>query len=133
MFEEAGHAYVYLIYGMYWCLNVVTEAVTHGAAVLLRGAEPVEGLDGRMDGPGRLCRAFGLDGTWNRADLTSGPLRIEGGDPVPEAVIGASPRIGVGYAGPWAERPLRFFDTRSRHVSRAPSVRRRARRESPST
>ena len=120
MFEEAGHAYVYLVYGMHWCLNIVTEEFGHGSAVLLRGAEPLVGLAGRLDGPGRLCRALGLDRTWNRADLTSGPLLVTQGEPVPEAAIATSPRVGVGYAGPWANAPLRFYDPTSKHVSRLP-------------
>ena len=120
MFEAAGRAYVYRVYGMYWCLNVVTEGAGRGSAVLLRGAEPITGLTGRMDGPGRLCRTLDLDGSWNRADLTRGPLILARGDPVPQAAIAASPRIGVGYAAAWADAPLRFFDATSKHVSRAP-------------
>src|SRR5437762_9285171 len=57
MYEAAGHAYLYFIYGMYWCLNVVTEEVELPSAVLLRGAEPVEGLDQATNGPGKLCRS----------------------------------------------------------------------------
>ena len=116
MYEEAGHAYVYFIYGMYWCLNVVTEAVGRPYAVLLRAAEPVSDLPA-MNGPGKLCRAFGLDGAWNRADLTSSPLRITEGVPLGPDRIGCSPRIGVAYAGPWAEKQLRFFDRTSSCVS----------------
>lgn len=118
MFEQGGLAYVYFVYGMYWCLNVVTEGFGKGCAVLLRGAEPLTGIDGRMDGPGRLCRAMGIDGTWNRADLTSSDLLITCGLPVPEAAVSTSPRIGVGYAGVWANEPLRYYVASSPHVSR---------------
>lgn len=120
MFEEPGHAYVYFIYGMHWCLNVVTEEVGQGCAVLLRAAEPVAGIDCRTDGPGRLCRAMGVDGRFNRADLTAAELRVTRGVPAPEAAIATSPRVGVGYAGLWADEPLRFFIRDSKHVSRAP-------------
>ena len=116
MYEEAGHAYIYFIYGMYWCLNVVTEAVGCPYAVLLRAAEPITELTA-MNGPGKLCRALGLDGTWNRADLTSSRLRVTQGVPLEAGEIGSTPRVGVAYAGPWAEKPLRFFDRQSPFVS----------------
>lgn len=120
MYEEAGHAYIYFIYGMYWCLNVVTEAVGRPYAVLLRAAESISDLPA-MNGPGKLCRALGLDGSSNRADLTSSGLRVTEGVPLPTERLGCSRRIGVAYAGPWADEPLRFFDKESRAVSRLPS------------
>jgi DNA-3-methyladenine glycosylase len=116
MYEEAGHAYIYFIYGMYWCLNVVTEAIGRPYAVLLRAAEPITDLPA-MNGPGKLCRALDLDGAWNRADLTSSRLCVTQGDPLAAGEIGCTPRVGVAYAGPWAEKPLRFFDRQSRFVS----------------
>ena len=116
MYEEAGHAYIYFIYGMYWCLNVVTEAVGRPCAVLLRAAEPITALP-PMNGPGKLCRALGLDGSWNRTDLTSSPLRITEGRPPDLGSVSCSRRIGVAYAGPWAEKPLRFFDESSNAIS----------------
>ncbi len=116
MYEEAGHAYIYFIYGMYWCLNVVTEAVGRPYAVLLRAAEPISEL-AAMSGPGKLCRALGLDGTWNRTDLTTSPLRVTEGEALPADRVGSSPRIGVAYAGQWADEPLRFFDKESHSVS----------------
>ena len=61
MFGPAGHAYVYFIYGMHFCFNAVTDAEGVGAAVLVRALEPGEGVEGRTDGPGRLCRALGID------------------------------------------------------------------------
>jgi DNA-3-methyladenine glycosylase len=118
MFEEAGHAYVYLIYGMYWCLNVVTEDIGNPCAVLIRGVEPIAGLEGATNGPGKLCRAYGIDGAWNRADMTSSSLRITVGEPVPATAIGASPRIGVDYAQEWAAELLRFFIAGNPFVSR---------------
>jgi DNA-3-methyladenine glycosylase len=122
MFEEAGHAYVYFVYGMHWCLNVVTEAVGHGSAVLLRAAEPLAGLDGSASGPGRLCRAFGIDGSWNRADLTHGSLNVRHGQPVGDDEVVAAPRVGVAYAGEWAAEPLRFFIGSSSAVSVRPRL-----------
>ncbi|MBM2811797.1 MAG: 3-methyladenine glycosylase, partial [Chloroflexi bacterium] len=109
MYEEAGRVYIYLVYGMHWCLNVVTEDAGTPCAVLLRGAEPVEGLADLANGPGKLCRAFGLDGRWNREDLTQGRLVISHGEPFALENIGVSARVGVAYAGAWANEPLRFF------------------------
>lgn len=117
MFEAAGHAYVYFVYGMHWCLNVVTEGVGQGCAVLIRAAEPLSGIEGSASGPGRLCRAFGIDRTWNRADLTSGALTIRHGRPVPDDDIITAARVGVAYAGEWAAEPLRFLIGSSSAVS----------------
>jgi DNA-3-methyladenine glycosylase len=132
MYEEAGHAYVYLIYGMYWCLNVVTEPVGTPCAVLLRAVEPMDGVLGDTDGPGKVCRAFGIDGKRNRADLTLGPLHITAGEPFPSDAVQTSPRIGVGYAGDWAAAPLRFFISSSPHVSRPGSPAKVTRASAPS-
>ena len=118
MFEEAGRAYVYLIYGMYWCLNVVTEEVDRGCAVLLRALEPISGITASTDGPGKLCRALDIDKSWNRADLVSGQLRLTEGKPIDPDQIATSGRIGVSYAGDWADKPLRFFVTTNPYVSR---------------
>src|SRR5258707_11926588 len=71
MFGPPGHAYVYLIYGMHWCMNVVTEEEGHASAVLLRALEPIANLDGRTQGPALLCKAMGIDGRQNGADLGS--------------------------------------------------------------
>ncbi len=118
MFGEAGNAYVYLIYGMHHCLNVVTEAEGYPAAVLIRALEPGHGVTLATNGPGRLCRALGIDRSLNGADLTAGLLRIESrGDRPPADQISTSPRIGVDYAGAWAERPWRFFLAASPSVS----------------
>lgn len=107
MFGPAGVAYVYLVYGMYHCLNVVTEAVDIPAAVLLRAVE----VEGRLiDGPGRLTRSFSIDRSLNRWDLTKGEaLWFEDrAQPVPRTSIKTYPRIGVDYAGTWANKPWRF-------------------------
>ena len=111
MFGPPGHAYVYLIYGMYNCFNVVVEPEGFAAAVLVRGLEPLEGLgvEVRTDGPGKLCRALAITRVQNRASLRDGTLRIEPGEPVlPEHIL-TGPRIGVAYAKEWALRPYRFW------------------------
>ncbi len=107
MFGPPGRAYVYLVYGMYHCLNVVTERLDYPAAVLVRAVEHESGL---VDGPGRVCRFFEIDLDLNRHDLTRGQgLWIEDrGERVLRAQIATSPRIGVDYAGPWAAKPWRF-------------------------
>jgi len=127
MFGPAGHAYVYLIYGFWHCLNVVTA--DHGVphAVLLRALEPVSGIQDTTHGPGLLCRALHIDKRLNGADLTLNELWIEKPDSYRKPKIGRSTRIGVDYAGDWAKKPWRFFDRDSPYVSTVtPSARRRA-------
>ncbi|MCC6178608.1 MAG: DNA-3-methyladenine glycosylase [Chloroflexi bacterium] len=126
MFGPPGHAYVYLIYGMYHCFNVVTDATGVAGAVLVRALRPGFEEPGRTDGPGRLCRALGIDRRHNGLDLTTESLWIgRPRDPAPVARIETSARIGVDYAGAWAARPWRFFDASSPNVSARP---RRAKR-----
>jgi DNA-3-methyladenine glycosylase len=118
MFGPPGHAYVYFIYGMYFCMNVVTEREGRGAAVLLRAVEPVQNLAGRTQGPGLLCRAMGIDKSLNAHDLLSDNIYIAA-SPDPEAfAIAKAPRIGVDYARHWAGRHLRFYIKGSPFVSR---------------
>lgn len=115
MFGPPGRAYVYLIYGMHLCFNVVTGG---GAAVLVRALEPVEGLEGRTDGPGRLTKALGLSlRAHNGLPLDAPPFFLARGEDVAPRHIAATARIGVDYAGSWARRKLRFFDKRSDFVS----------------
>ena len=109
MFGPPGRAYIYLVYGMHCCMNVVTERDGHASAVLLRALEPVRNVDGSARGPGRLCKAMHIDRRLNDHDLTGDEFFIA--DP-PEAErfsIVKRPRVGVGYAGPWASRLLRFY------------------------
>jgi DNA-3-methyladenine glycosylase len=119
MFGPPGHAYMFLIYGMYWCFNVVTGAEGVAAAVLVRALEPLEGLRPgvRTDGPGRLCRALGIARAHNGADLSGRVLRIESGPPVSPRRRERGPRIGVDYAGPWAAKPYRFWIRGNPYVS----------------
>ena len=109
------------IYGMYHCFNVVTDADGEAGAILVRALEPGDGVDQRVDGPGRLCRALEIDRSHNQLDLTAegrGSLWIERrpGPPVDE--IATAPRIGVAYAGEWAARPWRFFILNSRYMAK---------------
>lgn len=120
MFGAPGHAYVYLIYGMHHCLNVVTGPGAHASAVLLRALEPVENLDLSASGPGLLCKALEIDRRLNGHDLSQGALVIaEPGDPAPPFQVEAGARVGVDYAGEWAHKPLRFSIAGNPFVSRA--------------
>lgn len=116
MFGPAGHAYVYLIYGLYCCLNVVVEPEGRAAAVLIRALEPLRNIVGRTSGPGLLCRALNIDRRLNGCDLLGDQLFITGDAGAPKVV--ARPRIGVGYAGRWSRRLLRFYIRGNRFVSR---------------
>jgi DNA-3-methyladenine glycosylase len=116
MFGPPGYAYVYLIYGMYHCMNVVTEREGHAAAVLLRALEPVRGLVGKTNGPGLLCKAMGIDRRLNGCDLLSDDFFIAD-SPAPQRIV-KRPRIGVDYAGHWARRHLRFYIAGNEYVSR---------------
>ena len=118
MFGPPGHAYVYLIYGMYHCMNVVTEREGHGAAVLLRAVEPVLNVIGRTRGPGLLCRALAIDRRLNGRDLLSDHFYIAEPERPETIRIVKRPRIGVNYAGIWARRLLRFYIRGNQFVSR---------------
>jgi DNA-3-methyladenine glycosylase len=118
MFGPPGHAYVYLIYGMHWCVNVVTEKEGQAAAVLLRAVEPVKNLEGRTQGPALLCKAMGIDRRLNGHDLLSDDFYIaEPDEPAPIRIVKRA-RIGVDYAGHWARRLLRFYVRGSPFISK---------------
>jgi DNA-3-methyladenine glycosylase len=125
MFGPPGHAYVYLIYGFWNCLNVVTakDGVPH--AVLLRAIEPVSGIDTTTHGPGLLCRALHIDRTLNGADLLGSRLWIEKPERYRKPRIVRATRIGVDYAGDWAHKPWRFYDADSVYVSTVSAAARR--------
>ena len=132
MYLPGGHAYVYFIYGMHYCLNAVCGRAGEGTAVLLRALAPEEGLEimrtrrpaARRDrelcsGPARLTAALNIDRALDGIDLRTHPqLWIEPAAPVGEGRIRSRPRIGVASAGSWAEKPLRFLIDGCRHVSR---------------
>lgn len=119
MFGPPGHIYVYLVYGMHHCMNVVTEAEGIGTAVLLRALEPVANLLVPANGPGRVCKAMGIDLAHYGHDLLSDDLFIA--KPPMAATrfsVVARPRVGVDYAGEWADKLLRFYIEGNRFVSR---------------
>lgn len=110
MFGPAAHAYVYLIYGMYYCFNVVTEKKGYPAAVLIRG---VEIRDAKIIGPGKVCREMKIDKCLNGIDLLkSDKLQIvrlaERFNPPPVKRIKKFPRVGVDYAGEYKDKKWRF-------------------------
>ncbi len=130
MWGPAGHAYVYFIYGMHWCVNVVAAAPGCPEAVLIRALEPVEGLElirlrrgpGIRDewllrGPGNLCRGMGIDGRHNGADLVRGALTLLRARAVPAHRVKRTPRVGIAGAGEHARLLWRFRVEGSASVS----------------
>ena len=118
MFGPPGFAYVYLIYGMHHCVNVVTECAGHGSAVLLRALEPVRNLEGKTSGPGLLCKAMAINLQLNAHDLLSDDFYVADDCESPSWTIVTRPRVGVDYAGEWAGRELRFYIQDNPCVSR---------------
>jgi DNA-3-methyladenine glycosylase len=133
LYLPGGHAYVYFVYGMHYCLNAVTGDADIGSAVLLRAGAPVEGEERMREnrswsaaarpgdlagGPGKLCQALAVGRELDGVLLDRPPLYIARGEPVAVDEIVASPRIGVDYAGEAAGWPLRFSVRGDPHVSR---------------
>lgn len=118
MFGAPGHAYVYLIYGMHHCMNVVTEPEGNAAAVLLRALEPVQHISGRTQGPGLLCKAMSIDRRRDGHDLLSDDFFITAPASSESFRLVERPRIGVDYAGQWAHELLRFYIGGNPWVSR---------------
>ena len=128
MFGAPGHAYVYRIYGLHWCLNFTCSAGVPGSAVLIRALEPIERLETMQSrrpcgdlrtlcsGPGRLAQALGVDSTLNGASLKALPFQLVAATPPP--MVSAGRRIGIS-AG--IETPWRFWQTGSSYLSRPPS------------
>lgn len=127
MYGPPGRAYVYFVYGMHWCMNAVTRRAGLPSAVLIRAAEPLDGVETMRarrgsparpadltSGPARLCEALGISGRHNGQPLSGPGLRILEGTPVPRRRILATPRIGVTAAADW---PLRFLVADSPWVS----------------
>ena len=129
LYGPPGHAYVYLVYGMHWCFNVVTGQDGMASAVLVRGVEALAGIPPgvRTDGPGRLTRALRIGKAENKVDLIASGLRILEGPPPAAGTIRRGPRVGVEYSGLWASRPYRFWVEGSPGVSRVPRPRPKAR------
>lgn len=128
MFGPPGTAYIYRIYGLHWCFNVVTGPVGYPAAVLIRAIEPLAGLDVMRErrgerardrelasGPGRLAQAMHITGELNGHPLQQPPLRLLAGVPVAAEEVAVGPRIGVTGAVDW---PLRYYLVDSPWTSR---------------
>ena len=133
MFGPPGHLYVYLVYGIHHCMNVITERDGVAGAVLLRAAEPAAvGAEAPratastrpLAGPGKLCAGLGITRAQNGLDLCVAGTLFVAADPAPPpgvvARVKRSPRIGVAYAGTWASRKLRFYLAGNPHVSGKP-------------
>jgi DNA-3-methyladenine glycosylase len=131
LYGAPGIAYVYLIYGMYWCFNAVTREEHHPSAVLVRAVEPLQGIElmrqrrpkvrrdvDLTNGPGKLCLALGIDAHHNRNPLDRAPLLIRSGEPVVDGDVTVTPRIGITQAAEW---PLRWFVTNNPYVSKTPA------------
>jgi len=120
MFWLGGYAYIYLVYGMHLCFNVVTGEEGFPSAVLVRALQPLEGQANMAKnsprcrprdlcrGPGRLSRALGLSREHDRTDLCRRGLHLEAGTPLDARLIARGKRIGVDYAGEWADKPWRL-------------------------
>ena len=130
LFGPPGLAYVYLIYGMYWCFNAVTRERGHGAAVLVRAVHPLDGVElmrrrrprakqerELTNGPGKLCLAMGIVGSMSGTSLRDGPVVIRSGAAVPDADVVVTPRIGITQAAEW---PLRYLVRDDPFVSATP-------------
>lgn len=121
MYLEGGHAYVYRIYGIHDCVNVVSGRSGSGEAVLLRSIRPESGIEAMREdrpgivdrdlarGPGRLCKALAIGRDLDRIRFGSGPMSLEAGTAFPPAEVVAAPRVGIDRAGEWAARPWRFL------------------------
>jgi DNA-3-methyladenine glycosylase len=129
MFGPPGFAYVYLLYGISWAINLVAATEGEPHAVLIRALEPVRGIElmarrrGKpstsrdlANGPGKLTQALAITGAQYGADLCGDALFLEETGYRPG--IGRSPRINVDYAGDWALKPWRFYERDNRYVSR---------------
>jgi DNA-3-methyladenine glycosylase len=132
MFGPPGHAYVYLLYGLSWAMNLVVGAEGAPHAILIRGIEPIRGGDlmarrrGKLagsreltNGPGKLTQALGITGADYGRDLCGDTLFLESGDGA-RGRVGRSARINVAYAGAWAARRWRFYERGNRYVSVKP-------------
>ena len=119
MYADGGHLYVFLVYGMHHCANIVTREEGIAQAVLLRAGEPPDGLPARLlSGPGKLCAGLGITVADTGRDLAgAGPIRIFRRPRARRPGLTVSPRIGVDYAGDAAAWPLRFYEAKSKAVS----------------
>lgn len=126
MFGLYGHLYVYFTYGMHYCANIVTGQAGHGAGVLIRAVEPIDGVDviearrgmkgvNTTNGPAKLTSALGIDFTLRGHDLHEAPLKLVPQLPLPDSAITAGPRVGISRA---KDQPWRFYITGNPYVSK---------------
>jgi DNA-3-methyladenine glycosylase len=128
LYGAPGIAYVYFIYGMYWCFNAVTRAIDEPSAVLIRAIEPIAGVDlmqrrrpsvrrpvDLTNGPGKLCLALGITGEHTWHPLQRPPLLIRAGESIPDDRVAVTPRIGITQ---WADAPLRWIVSDNPYVSK---------------
>lgn len=132
MFGEGGFAYVYLIYGMYSCFNVVANVKDKPEAVLIRALEPLDGIEpmkkrrgtdklqNLCSGPGKLCGALGITRLHSGADLCGNELFILDKPALPTSEIAVSPRINIDYAEEYRDMLWRYFVKGSKFVSKVP-------------
>jgi DNA-3-methyladenine glycosylase len=131
LYGPPGTSYVYFIYGMHWCVNAVTREEGLPSAVLIRGLEPLEGielmwrrrpgarrLEELTNGPARLCRALGITGVHNGLRLQRPPLLVRRGHRVADDAVVVTPRVGINKAADW---PLRWLVADSPFVSARPA------------
>jgi DNA-3-methyladenine glycosylase len=133
MYGEKGHAYVYLIYGMYYCVNFTSGNLPgKPEAVLIRALEPVEGMElmakrryqpvgtlkNLTNGPGRLCMAMAITKAENKLDVTAPPFFIKDAEPIAESEVVEATRIGVDYAAEWKDKPWRYYIKKNPYVSK---------------
>jgi len=129
LYGAPGTAYVYFIYGVHWCFNAVTRAAGSPSAVLVRALEPLAGVElmrerrgvpndrDLTNGPGKLCEALGITGALNGLSLQEGPIEILRGEPVLDARVQVTPRIGITKSAEW---PLRWLVRDNPYVSKTP-------------
>jgi DNA-3-methyladenine glycosylase (3mg) len=133
-YAEGGHIYVFFIYGMYYQLNFVTGPIGHPHVVLIRGIEPVEGIEimrkrrGKMpdknltSGPGKLCIAFGIDRSYNGEDLLGDRMWVEEYKNFADEEVVSGKRVGIDYAEEFAGMPWRFWVKGNLFVSKTPKL-----------
>jgi len=119
-FLVGGHIYIYLVYGMYWQLNISTEKEGEPTCVLIRALEPLEEIIDSTNGPGKLCRALKLNKSFYAEDLCqSKRIWLEEGEKINPSQIVKAPRVGIDCAGPyWSSIPWRFYLKNNKFVSK---------------
>jgi len=119
MFGPPGRCYIYLVYGMYYCLNIVTGKKNHPAAVLIRSCQPLKTYKKIMPiGPGKLCQAFCIDKKLNQEKITGSKIWLELGDKLKFTQIKKATRIGIDYAGKYKNKKWRYYLQDNKFVSR---------------